>query len=47
MQAAVPQGQGAMAAVLGLEDIDVEAVCDEASQGEVVEAVNFNAPGQW
>jgi [acyl-carrier-protein] S-malonyltransferase len=46
MQAAVPQGQGAMAAVLGLEDIDVEAVCDEASQGEVVEAVNFNAPGQ-
>jgi [acyl-carrier-protein] S-malonyltransferase len=46
MQAAVPQGQGAMAAVLGLEDIDVEAACDEASQGEVVEAVNFNAPGQ-
>jgi [acyl-carrier-protein] S-malonyltransferase len=46
MQAAVPQGQGAMAAILGLEDIDVEAACDEASQGEVVEAVNFNAPGQ-
>jgi [acyl-carrier-protein] S-malonyltransferase len=46
MQAAVPQGQGAMAAILGLEDIDVEAACEEASQGEVVEAVNFNAPGQ-
>src|ERR1700749_2316413 len=46
MQSAVPQGQGAMAAVLGLEDIDVEGACDEAAQGEVVEAVNFNAPGQ-
>ena len=46
MQAAVPQGQGAMAAILGLEDSDVEAVCAEAGQGEVVEAVNFNAPGQ-
>jgi [acyl-carrier-protein] S-malonyltransferase len=46
MQAAVPLGQGAMAAILGLEDIDVEAACSEASQGEVVEAVNFNAPGQ-
>jgi [acyl-carrier-protein] S-malonyltransferase len=46
MQAAVPQGEGAMAAILGLEDIDVEAACEEASQGEVVEAVNFNAPGQ-
>jgi [acyl-carrier-protein] S-malonyltransferase len=46
MQAAVPQGQGAMAAILGLEDIDVEAACSEAAQGEVVEAVNFNAPGQ-
>ena len=46
MQAAVPQGQGAMAAILGLEDIDVEAACDEAAQDEVVEAVNFNAPSQ-
>jgi [acyl-carrier-protein] S-malonyltransferase len=46
MQAAVPQGEGAMAAILGLEDIDVEAACAEAAQGEVVEAVNFNAPGQ-
>jgi [acyl-carrier-protein] S-malonyltransferase len=46
MQAAVPSGQGAMAAILGLEDTDVEAACAEAAQGEVVEAVNFNAPGQ-
>ncbi|HMD27685.1 MAG TPA: ACP S-malonyltransferase [Steroidobacteraceae bacterium] len=46
MQAAVPAGQGAMAAILGLEDADVEAACEEAAQGEVVEAVNFNAPGQ-
>jgi [acyl-carrier-protein] S-malonyltransferase len=46
MQMAVPRGQGAMAAILGLEDIDVEAACAESAQGEVVEAVNFNAPGQ-
>lgn len=46
MQEAVPVGQGAMAAVLGLEDADVEAACTEAAQNEVVEAVNFNAPGQ-
>jgi [acyl-carrier-protein] S-malonyltransferase len=46
MQAAVPPGQGAMAAILGLEDIDVDEACREAAQGEVVEAVNFNAPGQ-
>jgi [acyl-carrier-protein] S-malonyltransferase len=46
MQAAVPSGEGAMAAILGLEDTDVEAACAEAAQGEVVEAVNFNAPGQ-
>ncbi|HUX73904.1 MAG TPA: ACP S-malonyltransferase [Steroidobacteraceae bacterium] len=46
MQSAVPQGEGAMAAILGLEDSDVEAACAEAAQGEVVEAVNFNAPGQ-
>jgi [acyl-carrier-protein] S-malonyltransferase len=46
MQNAVPQGQGAIAAILGLEDADVEAACAEAAQGEVVEAVNFNAPGQ-
>ena len=46
MQQAVPLGQGAMAAVLGLEDDQVVAACREAEQGEVVEAVNFNAPGQ-
>jgi len=46
MQEAVPQGQGAMAAILGLEDTDVEAACAEVAQDEVVEAVNFNAPGQ-
>jgi [acyl-carrier-protein] S-malonyltransferase len=46
MQAAMPPGEGAIAAILGLEDIDVEGACEEASQGEIVEAVNFNAPGQ-
>jgi [acyl-carrier-protein] S-malonyltransferase len=46
MQSAVPQGQGAMAAILGLEDADVEDACSAAAQGEVVEPVNFNAPGQ-
>jgi [acyl-carrier-protein] S-malonyltransferase len=46
MQAAVPNGQGGIAAILGLEDLDVQAACEAASQGEVVEAVNFNAPGQ-
>ncbi|HEV7358084.1 MAG TPA: ACP S-malonyltransferase [Steroidobacteraceae bacterium] len=46
MQAAVPSGEGGIAAILGLEDTDVEAACQEAAQGEVVEAVNFNAPGQ-
>ncbi len=46
MQAVVPIGTGAMAAILGLEDDAVLAVCEQASQGEVVEAVNFNAPSQ-
>jgi [acyl-carrier-protein] S-malonyltransferase len=46
MQQAVPLGQGAMAAILGLEDTDLDAACREAAQGEVVEPVNFNAPGQ-
>lgn len=44
MQSAVPEGQGAMAAVLGLEDAQVVAVCEQVSG--VVEAVNFNSPGQ-
>ena len=46
MQEAVPAGTGAMAAILGLDDDAVRAACAEAAQGEVVEAVNFNAPGQ-
>jgi len=46
MQAAVPREQGAMAAILGLDDAEIEAACREAAQGEVVEPVNFNAPGQ-
>ena len=46
MQEAVPVGQGGMAAILGLSDADVLAACQEAAQGEVVEAVNFNAPAQ-
>ncbi len=46
MQSALPAGEGAMAAILGIEDTDVERACREASQGEVVEPANFNAPGQ-
>ncbi len=46
MQRAVPEGAGAMAAILGIDDAEVEAVCAQASQGEVVEAVNYNFPGQ-
>jgi [acyl-carrier-protein] S-malonyltransferase len=46
MQEAVPEGQGAMAAILNLDDAAVRAACAESAQGEVVEAVNFNAPGQ-
>jgi [acyl-carrier-protein] S-malonyltransferase len=46
MQQAVPAGEGAMAAILGLEDDVVRAVCQQASEFGVVEAVNFNSPGQ-
>ncbi len=46
MQSAVPAGQGAMAAVIGLSDEDVRKVCAEAAPTGVLEAVNFNAPGQ-
>ncbi len=46
MQSAVPAGEGAMAAILGLSDDDVRAACEAGAQGEVVEAVNFNSPGQ-
>lgn len=46
MQAAVAEGVGGMAAILGLDDDVVRAVCAEAAQDEVLEAVNFNSPGQ-
>lgn len=46
MQEAVPLGTGAMAAIMGLDDGAVRAICAEAAQGQVVEAVNFNAPSQ-
>jgi [acyl-carrier-protein] S-malonyltransferase len=46
MQEAVPAGAGSMAALLGLEEADVVAACADAAEGSVVEAVNFNAPGQ-
>jgi [acyl-carrier-protein] S-malonyltransferase len=46
MQEAVPAGEGAMAALLGLDVDEVRAACAEAAQGEVVEAANLNAPGQ-
>jgi [acyl-carrier-protein] S-malonyltransferase len=46
MQEAVPEGTGGMAAILGLDEEAARAACVEAAQGEVVQAVNFNAPGQ-
>ncbi len=46
MQAAVPAGEGGMAAILGLDDDAVIQGCEAAQQGDVVEAVNFNTPGQ-
>lgn len=46
MQEAVPTGTGAMAAILGLEDQQVISLCQNAARGSVVEAVNFNSPGQ-
>jgi [acyl-carrier-protein] S-malonyltransferase len=46
MQAAVPAGTGAMAAILGLDDAEVIAACAAAAQGQVVEPANFNSPGQ-
>ncbi|WP_255990066.1 ACP S-malonyltransferase [Chitinolyticbacter albus] len=46
MQNAVPEGVGAMAAILGLPDDVIVAACAEAAQGEIVEAVNFNSAGQ-
>lgn len=46
MQEAVPAGDGAMAAILGLDAVAVKAACDESAQGLVVEPVNFNSPEQ-
>jgi len=46
MQQAVPVGQGGMAAILGLDDAAVRQLCARAAQGEVLDAVNFNSPGQ-
>lgn len=46
MQQAVPEGQGGIAAILGLDDEAVRAVCAEGANDEVLEAVNFNSPGQ-
>jgi [acyl-carrier-protein] S-malonyltransferase len=46
MQEAVPAGTGGMAAIVGLEDEQVRALCMQAAQGEVLSPVNFNSPGQ-
>jgi [acyl-carrier-protein] S-malonyltransferase len=46
MQEAVPQGEGAMAAILGLDVPSIEAICVDVAQGQVVQAVNFNSPEQ-
>ena len=46
MQEAVPVGVGAIAAILGLDDDVVTGICDQAADGEVADAVNFNSPGQ-
>lgn len=46
MQNAVPEGVGAMAAILGLEDTVVNEICEACAEGEVLEAVNLNSPGQ-
>ncbi len=46
MQRAVPAGMGAMAAILGLDDGVIEAACARAAQGEIVQPVNYNSPGQ-
>jgi len=48
MQSAVPVGEGAMAAIIGVDDADIERICEETSDGEtaIVSAVNYNSPGQ-
>ena len=46
MQSAVPEGTGAMAAILGLEDDVVKTICEQSGQGQTVAAANYNSPGQ-
>ncbi|WP_024556704.1 ACP S-malonyltransferase [Franconibacter pulveris 1160] len=46
MQEAVPEGTGAMSAIIGLDDESIAKACEEAAQGQVVSPVNFNSPGQ-
>jgi [acyl-carrier-protein] S-malonyltransferase len=46
MQEAVPVGQGAMAAIVGLDEAKVLAICNEAAQGEALQPANYNSPGQ-
>lgn len=46
MQSAVPAGEGKMAAIVGLENYQIHEICDEAEQGQIVSAANFNSPGQ-
>lgn len=46
MQEAVPEGTGAMQAIIGLDDAAIAKACEESAQGEVVSPVNFNSPGQ-
>ena len=46
MQDAVPEGTGAMSAIIGLDDAAIAKACEESAQGQVVSPVNFNSPGQ-
>ena len=46
MQSAVPAGQGKMAAIVGLENLQIDEICDEAEEVGIVSAANFNSPGQ-
>ena len=46
MQAAVPAGEGSMAAIIGLADADIVSACEASAQGQVVTPVNYNSPGQ-
>lgn len=46
MQEAVPEGTGGMAAIIGMDDADVEKLCEQAAAGDVISPVNYNSPGQ-